>query len=80
MTMPERWKRQPKPDEAVLDLAEELVKAACSGQVRAVVIVTMNPNLHVECGFAGLSDEVRRRLIHSGLVEAAEKALIPPSE
>lgn len=76
--MPERWKREPKPDQVVLDLAEQLVKAARGGQVRAVVIVTMNPNLHVECGFAGLSDEIRRRLIHSGLVEAAEKALTPP--
>lgn len=75
MVMPQRWKRSPKPDQSVLELVAALHEAAQSGQLRALVVVTMNPNLEIETGQAGITDKVRKRLLSSGLSELTIKLL-----
>jgi hypothetical protein len=76
MTMPARWGKGPKPDPSVVDLLEGLLREAKTGKVRSLVVVTINPMLEVEIGMAGDSDSVRKRVLSSGLSEAAVRLIL----
>lgn len=75
MGMPDKWIRGYRPDPAVLKVVEDLRAAVESGQIRAIAVVIINPMLDVECRCAGDSDKVRKRLLHSGLLELSQKVL-----
>lgn len=67
MNQPMQWRRNPKPDVAVLKLSKQVIEAAELGQIRAVAVVTVNPMLEVEFDCAGELDEVRKNLLVGAL-------------
>ena len=75
MVMPNRWTKTPRPDPAVLEIIDALRKAAEAGEVRSLVVVTVNPMLDVEMAKAGDDDPVRTRLLAAGLIEVSQKLL-----
>lgn len=76
MTLPDRWKN-PKPPQDVMDLLGEIQQAAARGHIRALAVVTINPNLKVETAAAGDDDPVRRDLLLSGLIRSTSKLSNP---
>lgn len=73
MQMPMQWKRNPKPDPAVVKLTQAVAEASSDGQLRVVAIVTINPNLEVEFDCAGQIDDVRKTLLIGGLTRLIQK-------
>lgn len=79
MALPEKWKTAPRPDPAVLELLSSLNQAAVRGEIRALAVVTVNPQLKVESSSAGDDEEsgVRKRLLAAGLIEVSNTLLSP---
>lgn len=74
-SQPDRWFKNPKPDQAVIETIVALLQAAETGQIRAVAIVTIDPQLNVETSKAGDHDAVRKRLLAAGLIEISQVLL-----
>lgn len=79
MGMPDRWLRGPRPDPKVLALIELLKISAEKGQIRALAVITVDPNLNVETCHVGDIDQVRKRLLAAGLIEASHQLLGLPA-
>lgn len=79
-SIPERWLRGPKPDPAVLELIDLVREAAATGQIRAIAIITIDPQLNVETSKAGDHDLVRKRLLAAGCLEVSQVVLSPESK
>lgn len=79
MGISDRWMRGPRPDPEVLNLIDAVKQSAETGQVRALVIVTVDPLLNIETAVAGDIDLVRKRLLSAGLIEACHALLRGPA-
>jgi hypothetical protein len=69
-SLPQQWKRGPRPDPTVIELLNQLSVAARRGQIRAIYIVTVDPLLKTEDFLAGDMDDVKRTLLLGGLAQA----------
>jgi hypothetical protein len=76
MAIPERWKN-PQPVPAVIDLLDAIRTAATLGQVRALAVVIVNPNLKIETAIVGDDDPIRRDILLAGLVRSTSKLVNP---
>ena len=59
MVMPQRWQRNLKPDQGVLELLESLLDAARKGHLRALAVVAVNPLLETEVGWRAQGDRIQ---------------------
>lgn len=80
MNQPDRWRRSPRPDPAVIELIEQLRTSAALGHIRTLVVVTVNPLLEVAPHQAGEIDKVRKSLLLGGLIEAGQQLLNTPAQ
>jgi hypothetical protein len=71
VTQPVQWRKSPRPDQEIVTILRQLLIAAQNGSVRSLAVVAVNPMLELETATAGITDEVRRRLIAGGLIEVA---------
>ena len=69
MANPIQWKKSPHPDPEVVTTLKQLLRAAEAGSVRSLAVVAVNPMLEIETATAGITDDVRRRLLAGGLME-----------
>lgn len=74
--MPARWTRGLRPNQAAIDLAEDLLAAAKSGEARVIAVSIVNPNLKVEIKEAGDLDHTKAMLLAAGLTKLAQKLLL----
>lgn len=68
--MQRQWLKHPKPNNEVVQALEQALAAAKRGQLRAVVVVTVNPLHETESLAAGADNPV----LHTVLVGAMAKA------
>ena len=64
-----QWRKSPHPDPEVVAVLKQLLIAAEAGSVRSLAVVAVNPMLEIETATAGITDDVRRRLLAGGLME-----------
>lgn len=70
-----RWQRQLRPDSEVVHTLEQALAAARKGQLRAVLIVSINPLRETERVVAGELDPVGRTVLIGALAQAKHDLL-----
>lgn len=76
-----RWQRHPRPEPEVVRLLEQALEAARRGQVRALLIVTVNPLHETENASGGDLGLVGRNVLLGELAQVQHRLLgTPPKE